>query len=213
MLSSSPLRFPHVREPAPVADSSPRTRWRWSANSWGLRGWDSPAFLRQMREKLPLAAVLVSLCSNFSAATSLLQRSSRKRRLKTPSPELLQPAAPQTLCCIFWLSPTKRKFPFPLMILTASVRACQSLPISNLEDVLSLPISTRQAALRSSQSACLKLDCSAEMPSPSREALLPKKQPKLRKRRRKKSYANSTRPSSPLAGSSYSSGSTFPKPT
>src|SRR5437867_11738 len=201
MLSSSPLRFPLVRERAPAADNSPQTRWRWSANFWELRRWDSRAFLRQMQERGPLAAVLVSLCSNFSAATSLLQRSSPKRRLKTPSPELPQPAARQILCCIFWPSPTKRKSRSPLTISTVSVRACRSSPISNLEDVLSQPISTRQAALRSSQSACLKLDCSAEMPSPLREVLLPKKQPKLRKRRRKKSYANSTRPSSPLVAS------------
>jgi len=47
------------------------------------------------------------------------------------------------------------------------------LPISNPEDVLSQPISTQQAALRSSQSAWLKLDCSAAIVSPSLDAPSP----------------------------------------
>src|SRR5712691_10165258 len=118
-----------------------------------------------------------------------------------PLPVSLQPEAQQTLCCTCWPSPTKRSSLFPSTISIVSVRACRSLPISNLEEDLSQPISTQQAALLSSQSACLKLDCSAETLSPLPDARSLKKQPRLKRRRRKKSSASSTRRSSRPADS------------
>src|SRR6266581_2798095 len=93
-------------------------------------------------------------------------------------------AVPPMRYCTCWPLPTKRRFLFPSTILIALVRASRFLQISNREDDLLQPTSTQRAAPRSSQSVSLKLDCFAATPSPSPDALSPRKPPVPKKRGR-----------------------------
>src|SRR5260370_33816427 len=125
---------------------------------------------------------------------SLTRKSSRKPGSRMLSPELQQPVARQIPCCTCWPSPTKRRSPFPSTISTASAHLFPFSRISNPEDDLSQQISTQQAALRSSQSASLKLDCFAAIASPLPDERSPKKRPLPRKPPRSRLSPTSTHP-------------------
>src|SRR6266702_2493066 len=164
----SPWRLPRVPGLALAADNLPRTPWPWSASFWELPRWDFRAFPPPMLPKRRRAAAPANWSSIFFAATSPPRKS----------------------------LPRRPGYRFPSTILTALVRAFPFLQISNREDDLLQLISTQRAAPRSLQSASLKLDCFAATPSPSPDALSPRKPPVPKKRRRRKLSANSTLPSS-----------------
>src|SRR6266404_1261102 len=178
---------PLAPAPAPAAGSSPPTPWRWFANFWASRRWEFPACRLPTQERPTPENSPESWCWTCCVGTPRLRKSSPRVQLKMQLQASRPRGAPRTRFCICWPSLGKPGCPFRLTILTASARGHPSWPISNLEDVLSQQTFMKQAALRSSQSACLKPACSKETPSPSQDERLPKKPQALKKRRDNKS--------------------------